>query len=215
MSFITTSYIRIVGSLVKGGIKLSQESIKINNMFLKSLRSLQELTQEKLAEQVGIAHRQYQRIERDGNTTIETANKLAKELQITTGELQNPTGDPGLWFVSSSLDNKIRIERNVQVVIYEIRKRLRQYTSDPTTKTYLSLVNDEYSKIAISLSYENFEAKWLFRPVKLKESQGLIWSEMTEWQKFILLEKVDEITNSITSQLIIENNLTFSLSEEE
>ena len=215
MSFITTSYIRIVGSLVKGGIKLSQESIKINNMFLKSLRSLQELTQEKLAEQVGIAHRQYQRIERDGNTTIETANKLAKELQITTGELQNPTGDPGLWFVSSSLDNKIRIERNVQVVIYEIRKRLRQYTSDPTTKTYLSLVNDEYSKIGISLSYENFEAKWLFRPVKLKESQGLIWSEMTEWQKFILLEKVDEITNSITSQLIIENNLTFSLSEEE
>ena len=215
MSFITTSYIRIVGSLVKGGIKLSQESIKINNMFLKSLRSLQELTQEKLAEQVGIAHRQYQRIERDGNTTIETANKLAKELQITTGELQNPTGDPGLWFVSSSLDNKIRIERNVQVVIYEIRKRLREYTSDPTTKTYLSLVNDEYSKIAISLSYENFEAKWLFRPVKLKESQGLIWSEMTEWQKFILLEKVDEITNSITSQLIIENNLTFSLSEEE
>ncbi len=194
---------------------MSQESIKINNMFLKSLRSLQELTQEKLAEQVGIAHRQYQRIERDGNTTIETANKLAKELQITTGELQNPTGDPGLWFVSSSLDNKIRIERNVQVVIYEIRKRLRQYTSDPTTKTYLSLVNDEYSKIAISLSYENFEAKWLFRPVKLKESQGLIWSEMTEWQKFILLEKVDEITNSITSQLIIENNLTFSLSEEE
>ena len=58
MSFITTSLARILGSLVKGGIKLSQESIKINNIYLKSQRSFKELTQEKLAEQEGVVHRQ-------------------------------------------------------------------------------------------------------------------------------------------------------------
>ena len=60
---------------------------------IKELRKSKKLTQKQVAEAIGIAERNYRRLESENNPSVDTVTKLADYFQVTTDYLLGRTNN--------------------------------------------------------------------------------------------------------------------------
>jgi len=65
---------------------------------IKELRKTKNLTQKKIAEAIGIAVRNYQRLESDNNPSVETVIKLADYFNVSTDYLLGRSDNQGVVY---------------------------------------------------------------------------------------------------------------------
>ena len=97
---------------------MGQASFKINSVVLRYYREKSKLSQCALAQLCNMTERHYQRIEKSGCTTEQTAGRIAKELDITIDTLLTmPENDDTLWYVTKDSQDIGQLENGYYDVI--------------------------------------------------------------------------------------------------
>lgn len=162
---------------------MAQESAKINKNLLKHLRSQKSETQTITANACFISERQYQNIEKDGCTTSRVAMSIAKHFNISPEELMtNISEDNSLWYITHSDFRFDNVEYGYDKAIQDIKSLAKSVAN--RFEPRLTIIDGTQVK-EISITFHEEEFTWAIRPIELNEKIGLVWTELSDWQKDI------------------------------
>lgn len=160
---------------------MAQKSVQLNKNLLKHLRKNKRETQANTAEACQVTERHYQNIERYGRTTTEKIQLIAKHFDISPEELStNINSDNSLWYITTPFSIDGEIARGYYQTIEDITSRAKVYGDGYEPR--LTIIDATQVK-KISIAFPEDELTWSIRPIELNEKIGLVWAELSDWQK--------------------------------
>lgn len=160
---------------------MAQQSVQLNKNLLKHLRKDKRETQAETAEACQVTERHYQNIERYGRTTTEKIQLIAKHFDISPEELStNINSDNSLWYITTPFSIDGEIARGYYQTIEDITSRAKVYGDGYEPR--LTIIDGTQVK-KISITFFEDELTWSIRPIELNEKIGLVWAELSDWQK--------------------------------
>lgn len=160
---------------------MSQQSVQLNKNLLKHLRRNKRETQAETAEACQVTVRQYQNIEKYGRSTNEKIQLIAKHFDISPEDLcTNISADNSLWYITTPGLMDGEIAKGYYQAIEDIISQAKShgYRYEPR----LSIIDGTQVK-KITISFFEQELTWTMRPIELIEKIGLVWAELSDWQK--------------------------------
>lgn len=162
---------------------MAQESIKINKNLLKHLRTQKGETQTDTAISCFVSPRQYQNIENVGCTSTKVIKSITKHFGITPEELvTNINEDNSLWYITHSDFKLGNVEYGYDKAIQEIKSLAKSVANRFGPR--LTLTDGAQVK-TMSIAFNEEVFTWVIRPIELNEKIGLVWTELSDWQKDI------------------------------
>tara|TARA_R110002167_G_scaffold137654_1_gene324739 strand:+ start:35532 stop:36569 length:1038 start_codon:yes stop_codon:yes gene_type:complete len=182
---------------------VAQESIFINKLLLKHLRIRKDKTQADIAEHCDVSHRQYQNIEKNGRTTLRVIQSLAQYLEISIDTLTtNKREDDSYWYVTNPYVLVGNIQQGFCKTIDDIKNTAKRRTDAIPSR--LSIKNEREFK-EITLNVAGDEYCWNMRPILIDKNIGLLWAELTEWQKEIWEQSLKELLYGCVNDVYIDD----------
>lgn len=192
-----------------------QESYKISPISLAYYRNKNKLSQLELADKANVCHRQYQRIEKSGQTTQQKAKSLAKALCITLDDLVLEKFESE-WFVITP-DGRKEINKYLSQFLIDIKEKantgMSVYGND--LKTELHIDNDSvvFKTITVRFPYDHVDHVWTFYPFSFTNETGLYCHKFTTLLEHIWDEFVKSLMADTSSSIFINGQSLISLEE--
>ena len=164
---------------------MAQESYEISPQKLAYYRDKAGLSQEQLSERAGLSRRQYQRIEREGRTTLQKARSLARVLGIDVDVLGD-TSSPVLsdWFVITP-EGKREFTKYYSDFFESIKCKAKigisAHGSDCNIELHIDNVSPVCKTVTVKFPLDGAGYVWAFYPARFSPEDGVLWRKFTEW----------------------------------
>ncbi|SEQ26806.1 Helix-turn-helix [Amphritea atlantica] len=170
------------------------DSLKINPRVIKHLRKKEKVSQVALATAIGISDRGVQKIEASGNTSSETATKLAQYFGLSVNELMegNIHCKAEYW-----AKDPVTGEHLIFSYAHNLLEKLKNSWADYRRYFYSEekvIINIQISKghyrLTSSCEDAGFDWEFEFRRVWFNQDMGLCWTPESEFESELMEEEL-------------------------
>ena len=187
---------------------MAQESYNIHPEVIRYFRRKSDLTQEAVAELCeSLDVRQYQRIEKEGNTTRQRVAELAKAFNVDEKDLRQAALFP--WYITKPYELYGFVSNQYLSILNEIRQYIQSFQNFDNEEQFLTLRidnSDSIKTISIVNIYDDEDdgRTWTFRPVMPQEDKGLIFCKLGEVQKWIWRDDLKELKYDVACRVEVD-----------
>jgi transcriptional regulator with XRE-family HTH domain len=181
---------------------MTQESIIIDNVYLKHLRSKKRKSQAQVAECIGLSVRHYQNIEKGRGTSARVVKSIAKYFDVDEEQVIKPkTQDDSLCYISAPFEKIGTISEGYYEAIVAIEEHARQFSQ---TDTFRLIIDTDDTRKKISLFYDDEEFCWTIRAIELNEKIGFTWAKFTNWQQYNWEKTIESLKYGYITDALID-----------
>lgn len=192
--------------------------MEIDRLKLKHLREVERLSQEAVAEQIGISRESLNRIEKSGNAKKSNVVKLAKFFDITLDDLlgnENASHIHTPFWANIKINNETfsrtgEFFQNFDLLLTRISQVLDDFIwirdwTDVGTANFSECDNMCRLEIKSNTSPDNCHIK--FTMLRFEESSGFHWSRLSQWMRNQVYQQIEALLKDKTTHYSFNDNV--------
>lgn len=192
--------------------------MEIDRLKLKHLREAERLSQEAVAEQIGISRESLNRIEKSGNAKKSNVLKLAEFFDITLNDLlgnENASHIHTPFWANIKINNKTlsrtgEFFQNFDVLLKRISQILDDFIwlrdwDDVGTVNFSECDNMCELEIRSNTSPDTCHIK--FSMMRYEESSGFHWSRLSQWMRNQVYQQIEDLLREKTTQYSLNDHV--------